>query len=142
MRFSFKYSGYPLKRPLIKIGFTKKSTPLFEYVALVDSGADMCVLHSSLAKILGIDLDRIRETTPFKGVGKSKRSLSGKWAAVDMMVMQKGKSYKFSSYVLFSEDIPDDGYPLLGMQGFFDQFNSVVFDNDRKELLLNCQDKK
>ena len=138
MRFKYPFSpDNPYFKPLIKIGFTKDKRPLFEYLTLLDSGADFCVLHSSIAKLLGIDLRRIKETQSFMGVGKAKRSLKGKWAIVDIIVIQKGKSNHFSSYVVFSDDIPEDGYPLVGIRGFFDKFKEITFSHKDKEIYLD-----
>ena len=138
MRFKYPFlPDNPYFRPLIKIGFTKDKKPLFEYPALLDSGAEFCVLHSSIARLLGIDLSRIKKTISFIGVGKAKRSLKGKWAIVDIIVIQKGKSNPFSSYVVFSEDIPEDGYPLVGIRGFFDKFKEITFSYNDKEIYLD-----
>jgi hypothetical protein len=115
--------------PLVDVIITNPQNQLkMSYPAMVDSGAFMCVFHSEVADALEIDLAKIKEVVPFGGVGKAKRTLKGKPYIVKLMVMQKGKNHTFESLVLFSEDIDPDGYPLLGRQGFFDQFREISFD--------------
>jgi len=72
-------------------------------------------------------LSAVKETVPFGGVKKS-RQMKGKPYIVELMVMQKGKSHKLDSYIIFSDEISNTGVPLLGRQGFFDQFNEVCFN--------------
>lgn len=97
------------------------------YPALLDTGAFMNVFHSDIAKVLDIDLNKIKKEQKFGGVGTSGNSLEGKLYIVNLMVAQKGRNHNFDAYVLFSDNINPDGEPLLGRQGFIDQFRNVEF---------------
>ena len=106
------------------------------YRVLLDSGAYMCVFHTDIAKVLRIDLSKIQYTDVFYGVEKSKRGMRGKRYIVDLMLVQKGQSHKFQSYVVFSDEILANGYGLLGRQGFFDSFDEVSFNYKSNKFYL------
>ena len=113
--------------PLLDVKITnRESGVLINYRAMLDSGAFANVFHSEIAQVLGIDLSKVKEVS-FGGVKKSKL-MRGKPYIVELMIMQKGKSYKFDSYVIFSDEISNTGIPLLGRQGFFDQFDEICFN--------------
>lgn len=129
MKFKFPFqvvSGD--KIPILDVRLTNKDNGMStSYRAMLDSGSFANVFHSEIAKVLGIDLSTMKDKVIFEGVKKSKK-MRGKPYIVELMVMQKGKSYKFDSYVIFSEEISDTGIPLLGRQGFFDQFDEICFN--------------
>lgn len=52
------------------------------------------------------------------------------------MVAQKGHSREFECPIVFLDDISKDGHPLLGMGGFFSNFNKVIFDGQSKKIIL------
>jgi hypothetical protein len=127
MRFKYKTTNIRNdKIPLLEVIITNpQNNNKVSYTALLDSGAFMNVFHSDVAQILGIDLTKIKRQIDFGGVGTSPTVLKGKPYIVNLMVAQKGKSHSFDSYVLFSDDISPNGNPLLGRQGFMDQFSKV-----------------
>lgn len=127
MRFKYKTTNAGSdKIPLLEVIITNpENNNKVSYTALLDSGAFMNVFHSDLAQILGIDLSKIKREVDFGGVGISPSVLKGKPYIVNLMVAQKGKSHSFDSYVLFSNNINPSGDPLLGRQGFIDQFSKV-----------------
>lgn len=108
------------------------------YRALLDSGAFMNVVHADIADVLDINLSGIN-TISFGGVGNSKKELKGKPYIVEVQANQKGRSHKFDSYVLFTEDINKDQYPLLGRQGFFDKFDEICFNYKSNKFFLTKQ---
>ena len=135
---------YPLtvirgdKIPLLEIRITNKQNgKSANYRAMLDSGAFANVFHSDIAEILGIDLSKIKETVLFTGVKGAKTQMKGKPYIVEIMVIQRGKSHKFDSYVVFSDEISATGYALLGRQGFFEQFNEVCFKYKINKFYLN-----
>ncbi|MCI0488465.1 MAG: retropepsin-like domain-containing protein [Blastocatellia bacterium] len=102
--------------PIIPVGLRYKDKRLV-VTALIDSGAELCLFHSSVGKALGIDLHSGREEH-IKGIAldvvpaymhKIQLVLRGE-PAIDMEV-------GFMELDL----IPDGG--LLGQQGFFDEFD-------------------
>ncbi len=143
MRFKYNFTKQGLdKIPIVDVNLINpEDGSLVKIEALLDSGAFTNVFHSDVAPLLGIDLDRITDEIVFGGVEKSKRQMSGKKCVVDMEVEQRKIKYKFSSLVIFSDQVNDIGHPLLGRIGFFDQFDSIVFDNKRNKFYLNIDSK-
>jgi hypothetical protein len=127
MRLKYKTTNVGSdKIPLLDVIITNpENDRKVSYTALLDSGAFMNVFHSDIAEILAIDLTKIKKEIGFGGVGTTPSSFKGKPYIVNLMVAQKGKSHSFDSYVLFSDNINPDGQPLLGRQGFLDQFSKV-----------------
>jgi len=140
MQFKYPFQViYNDKIPVLDIRITNKDTDkATSYRAMLDSGAFANVFHSEIAGVLGIDLSKIKETLPFGGV-KEAQQMKGKPYVIELMVIQKGKSYKFDSYVIFSDEVSNTGFALLGRQGFFDQFDEVCFNykNDKFYLQKN-----
>ena len=136
----FKYNYTPLgkeKLPLVDIIITNPVNKLkVSYPSLVDSGAFMSVFHNEVAYALGIDLSSIKEQVAFAGVGEVKRTLTGKLYVVDLMVSDRGNSHKFDAPVLFSDDLNPNGYPILGRQGFFNNFKNIIFSSTRSKVIL------
>lgn len=140
MQFKYPFSAIRNdKIPALDIRITNKDNgKAINYRAMLDSGAFANIFHSEIAEVLGIDLSKIKETQPFGGVKEGKQ-MKGKPYIVELMVMQKGKSYKFDSLVIFSDEISNTGIALLGRIGFFDQFDEVCFNykNDKFYLQKN-----
>ena len=108
------------KIPMLDVRITSKENgKSTSYRAMLDSGSFANIFHSDIAGagVLDIDLSKIKETQPFGGIKKSKQ-MKGKPYIVELMVMQKGHSYKFDSYVIFSDEISNTGYPYLVELGF------------------------
>lgn len=129
MKFKYKTSNVGNdKIPLLDVIITNPDNGnKVTYPALLDSGAFMNVFHTEIAHVLDIDLSKIKKNVSFGGVGTAEGRLSGKPYLVNLMVAQKGKNHSFDSLVLFSDNINPDGDPLLGRQGFIDQFSKVEF---------------
>lgn len=123
--------------PFIDIQITNKEKNIStNYRVLLDSGAYANIFHSDIAKVLDINLSKIRQTELFTGVKEERRQMRGKPYIVELMVTQKGKSFKFESLVIFSDEISNRGYGLLGRQGFFDQFRQVCFNYKTNKFYL------
>lgn len=134
----FKYSFKEFRRdkvPMLEVRITNKDNGIAtNYLAMLDSGSFANIFHSEVAEVLDIDLSRIKEIQ-FGGVKKAKQ-MRGKPYVVELMVIEKGKSYKFDSYVIFSDEISNTGHPLLGRIGFFDQFDEVCFNYKNNKFYL------
>jgi hypothetical protein len=136
MRFKYKTLGNN-KIPLLDIIITNpENNQKVAYKALLDSGAFMNVFHSDIATVLGINLSKIKKEIQFGGVNTQTGILKGKPYVLTIMVVQKGKSHSFDAYILFSDNINSNGHPLLGRQGFFDQFSKVEFNLRSSEFCL------
>lgn len=131
MKHSLFYTKFgPFYRPLVNITLRYKKSEV-NYLALLDSGADFNIFHSDIAKILNIDLKKIKQTTTFGGIQKSdSRSIA------TPVKMEIGINNEFiPSLVSFSEEISTDGYGVLGQQGFFSHF-SINFEYITKKITL------
>ena len=128
MKYSFNYAKTGLwYRPIIPV--TLKFNKIeFSYLALLDSGADFNIFHADIAKILKIDLSKLRNPINFSGInGKG----TGYFTAIDIGV---GSSY-INTPVIFSNSISDNGYGILGQQGFFNKYR-IEFDYIGRKINL------
>lgn len=57
-------------------------------------------------------------------------------AVVDLTIFNKGENVQFSTPVVFSDDIPADGFALLGEVGFFDHVQQISFFYKRGKTIL------
>ncbi len=128
MRYKFPYSKAGIwYRPIIPITirFLKRE---ITYLALLDSGADFNIFHGDIAKILGIDLAEQKNSMSFGGI---KEGASGKGY---FMPIELGINNKFfTTTAVFSNDISDNGYGILGEQGFFNNFK-ILFNYSAKNI--------
>lgn len=127
-KYSFPYINAPKpagpniskdwqKKPLLPVKIRHQGI-IISYLALVDSGADFNVFHGDIAELLGIDLSKLTNKVKFSGVKDDKTPCVGYLATVDLGI---GKNF-FDSVVMFSNDISDDGYGIVGQAGFFTNF--------------------
>lgn len=135
----FRYFKFPLPRhseffggsilkPIIPIEIAagKKSS---RYAALIDSGADFCILDAEIGEVLGLDV-RSGHLEEFGGI---QEAIPAEAFLHDVMLSIGGWSYKTT--VGFSYDISTRGYGILGQKGFFDLF-VVTFDLPKEEIEL------
>ena len=111
MKHTFSYAKTGLwYRPIIPVAL-KFNRIEFNYLALLDSGADFNIFHSDIAKILKIDLLKLKNPVNFSGIsGKG----VGYFTSIDIGI---GNNF-INTPVVFSDDISDNGYGILGQQGF------------------------
>jgi len=122
------------KRPIIAIRLSYKNSSV-NIPALIDSGADFNVFPLSIAKDLGLNLN-FNKPIVFNGVGEKSQKLTGYLAVINLMIFNKGDSISFSTPIVFTDDIPSNGFALLGETGFFDHLNQVSFFYKRGKVLL------
>lgn len=135
----FKYLKFPLPetsqifgsallKPIIPIELSYKGRKI-RYGALVDSGADFCMLDGAIGEFLGIDVCAgTREV--FGGVEESK----GSEAFFHKVTIGVG-DWKSEIVVGFSYEIANHGFCILGQNGFFDKL-VVKFDFLKEEVEL------
>lgn len=135
MQLKYKLTSVGSKKngdriPMIDVRVTNPDTgQAVNYRAMLDSGAFANVFHSEIAEILGIDLTEKLQEISFGGVKETGGiSMKGKVCILELMVVDKGKSHKFQTPVIFSNEVSKSGFALLGRRGFFDQFNQVIFN--------------
>ncbi len=126
-KFSYKKIG-SYYRPIIDIKLKHEDKEV-NYAVLLDSGSDFNIFHSDVAKLLGIDTSRLKTVT-FGGVKKGVQCI-GYSAGLEIEV----NGITFNAGVLFSSDISDAGYAIVGQRGFFEHF-TVIFDYEKKEGII------
>jgi hypothetical protein len=125
------FFGPVLLKPIIPIELICEGRR-FRYGALIDSGADFCMLDGAVGEYIGIDV-RAGERFEFGGVEES----VGSEAFFHTIRMNVG-GYEFSAKVGFSYNIANHGFAILGQKGFFDVF-IVSFDWRKEEIALKPQ---
>ena len=140
MALSFHYKevkipGLPLiRRPMIPIVFSHEGEA-FETMELLDSGADFTAFTKEIADVLGLDLSGPREKA--LGVGGDIETIRSK---VNITVSKAHEHYSFfiPVKVLLTEN--SSMPPLLGREGFFDEF-SITFEERAKKIILKKLEK-
>lgn len=129
MKHRFKYVKFgSYYRPVIQVTLRHNGKE-FKYLALIDSGADLNIFHANLASILKIDINKLKIHT-FEGIKKGS-SANGYLCVLEIGI----KNIFFDTPVIFSDDISDNGYGILGQQGFFNHFR-VKMDYRSKDIEL------
>lgn len=133
MKHTFEYVQAGLwYRPIIKVTL-KLHRIEFNYLALIDSGADFNIFHADIAKILKIDLPKLRNPVDFSGI---KGGGVGYFTSIDLGV----EGNFVNTPVVFSNDISNNGYGILGQQGFFNNYK-IEFDYRLKRIELTSKKK-
>jgi len=95
-----------------------------DVISLVDSGADICLFHSDIGRMLGIEIETAPELA-FQGVSGAREVAY--LHRVDLVV--RGLS-SITLDVGFTDSMAA-GTGLLGQRGFFEQF-AINFDLSKK----------
>ena len=95
-----------------------------DVIALVDSGADLCLFHSDIGKLIGIDVESGSELA-FQGVSGAKAT-----AYLHRVRLTVRDMDSISLDVGFT-NLMAVGTGLLGQQGFFEQFQ-ISFNLNEK----------
>ena len=129
MRHNFPYIKTGLwYRPIIPISLKYNKKEL-NYLALLDSGADFNILHGEIAKILGIDLTKLK-SIKFQGIKEGSEGIGY------ITEIEVGINHAFhKTMVVFSNDISENGYGILGQQGFFNNYKAHFLYRDREVVL-------
>jgi hypothetical protein len=133
MKHTFKYVQAGLwYRPIIRVAL-KFNKVEFNYLALIDSGADFNIFHADIAKILKIDLSKLKNPINFSGI---KGGGVGHFTSIDLGI----EGSFVNTPVIFSDDISDNGYGILGQQGFFNNYK-IEFDYRLRKIELTSNKK-
>mgnify|MGYP001592534256 FL=1 len=114
-----------IKSPSIPVILSGKGNK-YQFIALLDSGADLSVIPREVAELLGLDLNKKEEEA---------RGIGGIVPAIQTnMNIELGKPHEMYSFnipvkVILS-DVDEEIPVLLGRAGFFDKF---VISFDQKE---------
>ncbi len=127
MKFSYKRFPNGIIRPIIRINL-EHGGMILPHEALIDSGADMCIFHASIGRILGLNVEN----------GKPAR-VAGVTGTIETYYIHRITlrlgAQGFETDVGFLPRMSDDGIGILGQIGFFDQF-AVTFDYRNQEVEL------
>ncbi len=115
--------------PSIPVTFVNGDEAI-DVVALIDSGADHCIISRGLAELLGLDLSGPVEET--RGIGGSVEAVP---TYMNVIVKNSHERYQIRVpvYVLMREDA--DIPPILGRVGFFDEFE-IRFKQRQLKIIL------
>ena len=115
----------PFRRPYLIVRLTNGNRHK-DVISLVDSGADVCLFHSDIGRMLGIEIEAAPELA-FQGVsGKKEVAYLHR---VDLVV--RGLS-SITLDVVFTDSMAV-GTGLLGQRGFFEQFQ-ISFQLEQKSF--------
>lgn len=114
-------------RPLIPVRLFYKDAHVDIY-ALIDSGADSSIFHSSIAKLLGVNLRDGRKETFF--------GISGVSQGIDVY-FHKIKFQIIGSLDIVEMEVGFTDSPgvaaILGQAGFFDNYH-IKFERDKERI--------
>lgn len=122
------YLGKSILRPIIPvtISFGKRS---LRYDALIDSGADFCIVPGEIGEYLGIKV-KSGQKQYFGGIQEQKGSV----AFIHEITLNVG-GFDYKTTIGFSFEIAVQGYGILGQKGFFNIF-VVRFDYKTGDIEL------
>ena len=128
-RFSFS-------RPVIPVQLINGENSQRQ-LAIIDSGADFCVFHASIGKLIGIAIESGKKQD-FYGVSSQGKQSIAYFHAIQIEI----GGYKCDCWAGFSKDIENLPYGFLGQLGFFSLFNVTLdYEKERIELTLKNASK-
>lgn len=142
VHFKFDYRKFPsnpseafpqrhsANRPVIPITLISGSSSI-KYLALIDSGADLCVFHAEIGEQIGIDIESGKKQE-FNGIAGEKMP-----AFFHHIEIEVG-GYRLPCYAGFCRELTKMPYGILGQQGFFDAFY-VTFDYNKEKVELKLK---
>jgi predicted aspartyl protease len=102
----------------------------YQFIALLDSGADISVIPKDVADLLGLDLTGEKEET--RGIGGKVPAVQSK-LTIELGKPHEGYTYDLPVKVIL--DGADEEIPiLLGRAGFFDKF--IITFNQKEERVI------
>jgi hypothetical protein len=113
----------PFQRPYLIVRLTNGDKHK-DVISLVDSGADLCLFHSDIGRMLGIDMKSGSELA-FQGVSGVREV-----AYMHRVNLEVKGSSSISLDIGFTDSMAV-GTGLLGQRGFFEQFQ-INFQLDKK----------
>jgi hypothetical protein len=123
MKFVYKRFASGIERPIIPISVRNPVTEQsVRYLALVDSGADLCIFAGEIGELIGVDV-----------ISGIQRRVSGVVAGQARSYYLHDVEIEIGGYcrpaaVGFMPDLAPNGHGLLGQAGFFDRFSFIKFE--------------
>ena len=135
MVMSFKYKtikrlgGNIVKTPSIPVSLTGRSFIKIEFMALIDSGADLSVIPRDVAELLDLNLEGEKDKS--RGIGGEVEVVNTKM----QVNIQKGHE-DYTLQIPVQVILDDNKIPvLLGREVFFDEFR-ITFDQINEKVSL------
>jgi hypothetical protein len=142
MNFKYKVNKRPYedenKSPSIPISLKGEGNTTFQFIGLLDSGADVSVIPQDVAQLLGLKLDGDKEKV--RGIGGWIDSINEK---INVTVSKGHETYTFEvpvKIILGSSEQLGDIPIILGRDGFFDKFK-IAFDQANERVTLSWNNK-
>jgi hypothetical protein len=114
-------------RPVIPVTLINGDSKITN-LAIIDSGADLCIFHAEIGEQTGIDIESGKLQT-FSGI--TREQLTAYFHNIKIGI----GGYNYDCYVGFSRDLVNMPYGLLGQVGFFNLFN-VTFNYEKERIEL------
>jgi hypothetical protein len=121
---------FSASRPVIPIRLVSGENKV-GYLALIDSGADVCIFHAEIGEVIGIAVES-GKLLRFNGIGGEELT-----AYFHDIKIEIG-GYEFDCYAGFSRDLSNMPYGILGQIGFFSLFHTL-FDYDKERIELKTK---
>ena len=123
-----RYDKSQIKTPSIPVTISGKGAK-YDFIALVDSGADISVIPRSIAELLGLNLkEKMEEASGIGGIVPAIQS------RVNLEINKGHEHYSFE--IPIKVIMNDTDFPiLLGRAGFFEKF-VITFHQAEEKLIL------
>lgn len=105
---------------------------IFSFSSLVDSGADFCVFPAKFGRLIGLPIEE-GEAIITSGIGGKEILYFHK---VQVGVVIREQIWKFECEAGFSFKMNAKGIGFLGRKGFFDLFEEVAFNQQKRMVKL------
>jgi len=124
------------RAPYIPAWIRNKDNALEQFSALIDSGADSCVMPFDLAEYLGVQQQGVSEKT--MGIGGT---VGVKRAQVSLTIKSQRERYELLLPVLVAQNSELNIPFILGRNGFFENFHILFRQNELKISLKKVAPK-
>ena len=121
-----------IKRPMLQVTLFN-GTKHREIVYLVDSGADECLFHASIARSLGVDVESGRYKK-FDGIAGS---IEAYMHLLDLQLQDFSDRIRIEAGFTESEGVD----AILGQAGFFESYK-ICFDRSRSRVEVSRPEPK
>lgn len=110
----------------------------FNFLSIIDSGADHCVFPAAYGEQIGLDIEK-GLYVPAGGVGGR-----DDWYFHDILVWVniEAQAWHWKCRAGFSRGMDKLGIGLLGRLGFFELFEEITFDQGNRTVKLKCQGQR
>ena len=106
--------------------------------SIIDSGADYCVFPAQFGENIGLKITE-GDHLPSYGVG-GKDTLYFHKIKINLVI--EDETWKFDCFAGFSVRLNERGVGFLGRHGFFELFEEVSFNQNKRNVTLAGKDDK